>query len=187
MKQEVFQKITESHEKWLNGEGGERADLTRADLTRANLTGANLTGANLTGANLTGADLGAANLATAILTVANLTRANLTGANLTGANLTGANLTGADLTGANLYGADLYSAKQVILQFTASRHQVVSIDDEVMIGCMINPLGWWIEHYQKVGNTKNYTPVQIEEYGLILRHIEAVLKIRKTNNNEKSL
>jgi len=103
------------HSKWLQGDGGSRANLTGANLTRANLTGANLTRANLTGANLTranltGANLTEANLARANLTGANLARANLTEANLAGANLTGANLAGANLTEANLAGADLTKA-----------------------------------------------------------------------------
>lgn len=90
-----------------------------------------------------------------------------------------ADLTGVDLTGADLTGANLSKAKQVILQFIASRHQVVSIDDDVKIGCKRNSLAWWLENYKQVGESEKYTPDQIEEYGLILRHIEAVLKIRK--------
>jgi hypothetical protein len=110
---------------------------------------------------------------------ANLTGANLTGANLTGANLTGANLYMANLSEANLTGANLSAAKQVILQFTASRHQVISIDDDVKIGCKRHSLSWWLENYAQVGLFEHYTAAQTVEYGLILRHIEAVLKIRK--------
>jgi len=60
-------KILREHKKWLQGNGGSRADLR----------GANLRGADLRGANLRGADL----------SDANLSRANLRGANLRGANL----------------------------------------------------------------------------------------------------
>ena len=54
---EDLKKALEEHDKWLNGLGGTRANLTGANLTRANLTDADLTGADLTGANLTRANL----------------------------------------------------------------------------------------------------------------------------------
>ena len=84
---ENLQQILENHKKWLNCDGGERANLSGADLICANLSGADLSGANLSGADLIGA---------------NLRRANLSGADLSGANLRRANLSGADLSGANL-------------------------------------------------------------------------------------
>jgi len=89
-----------NHELWLNGEGGERADLR----------GANLRGAKLYRANLRGAKLYRANLYEAKLYRANLYEADLRGANLEGANLYEANLRGANLEGANLEGAKLYRA-----------------------------------------------------------------------------
>ena len=92
--------ILEDHKKYLDNDGGERAnlwgaDLRKADLREADLRGANLRGANLWGANLRGADLRGA---------------NLWGANLWGADLRGADLRGANLWGANLWGADLREA-----------------------------------------------------------------------------
>jgi len=113
-------KILNAHKKWVQGEGGGRANLREADLREANLWGANLWGANLGGtnlgganlwgANLWGADLGEANLGEADLREANLWGANLRGANLWGANLRGANLWGANLRGANLGGTNLREA-----------------------------------------------------------------------------
>ena len=49
-----LEKILEEHKKWLNGDGGIRADLTEADLSGADLTRADLTEADLRGANLRG-------------------------------------------------------------------------------------------------------------------------------------
>ena len=62
MTQEELNVILENHKKWLERNGGERAnlkgaDLRDADLRDANLYGALLCGANLYGANLRGADL----------------------------------------------------------------------------------------------------------------------------------
>jgi hypothetical protein len=99
--------VLAEHKKWIDGEGGSRANLYGANLKGANLQGANLQGANLQGAYLDGAYLYGANLYGANLEGANLYGANLKGANLQGANLKGANLKGANLKGANLQGAYL--------------------------------------------------------------------------------
>ena len=110
-----LEKILEEHKKWLNGDAGIRADLSRADLIGADLRGADLRGADLIGADLTEADLRGANLTEADLIGADLrgadlTEADLIGADLTEADLRGANLTEADLRGADLRGADLSRA-----------------------------------------------------------------------------
>ena len=115
MTQEEFNAILENHKKWLEGNGGERAnlkgvDLRDADLRGANLCGANLCGANLCGANLRDANLCGANLCGAYLRGAYLYGAYLYGANLRGADLRDANLRDANLCGANLCGADLRDA-----------------------------------------------------------------------------
>jgi len=77
-----LQEILREHAKWLDNDGGSRADLSGADLRDANLSDADLSGANLSGANLRGA-------------------------NLSGANLRGADLSDTDLSGADLRGVDL--------------------------------------------------------------------------------
>ena len=83
-----IKKILSEHSKWINGDGGERANLRRADLSGANLRWADLSEADLRGADLRWADL-------------------------SGANLRGADLSEADLRGADLRWADLSGAKNV--------------------------------------------------------------------------
>jgi hypothetical protein len=95
-------KILSDHKLWLEGNGGQRANLRDAYLFGAYLFGANLGGANLRGVDLRGADLGGTDLRDA-----DLRDANLRDANLGGANLSGADLGGADLRDANLFGANL--------------------------------------------------------------------------------
>ncbi len=102
--------ILEDHKKYLDNDGGERANLWGADLRKADLREADLRGANLRGANLRGADLRKADLREADLQEANLWGANLREADLQEANLWGADLRGADLRGANLWGANLWGA-----------------------------------------------------------------------------
>jgi uncharacterized protein YjbI with pentapeptide repeats len=107
--------ILDNHKKWLNLDGGSRAnlrgaDLSCADLSYANLSYANLSDANLRGAKLRGADLSGADLSYANLSDADLRRANLRGANLSDANLRDANLRDANLSGADLSYADLRDA-----------------------------------------------------------------------------
>ena len=75
MEKEKLDKILENHKLWLNGEGGECANLRGADLRYANLY------------NI---DLRCANLNSADLRCANLRGTNLRGTNLSGANLSGA-------------------------------------------------------------------------------------------------
>lgn len=99
-----FEKILEEHKKWLSGDGGIRANLSRADLSEAGLRGADLTEADLTEADLRGADLRGADLSGAYLSGAYLRGADLTRADLRGADLSGADLSGAYLRGANLRG-----------------------------------------------------------------------------------
>lgn len=132
-----LQDIIESHKKWLNGYGGERANLYGADLSdtdlrnvnlhhalliHADLCNANLSGIDLCGVDLSDANLCNADLSCAIINAANLSYADLSGANLcytnlcntdlhnaniSDANLCGANLSGANLSRANLRGTDL--------------------------------------------------------------------------------
>lgn len=75
-----IKKILSEHLKWINGDGGEQADLRGADLSRADLRGANLSRADLSGADLRGADLSEADLRGADLRGAYLSEANLRGA-----------------------------------------------------------------------------------------------------------
>lgn len=132
-----LQDIIESHKKWLNGYGGERANLCGADLSdtdlrnvnlhhalliHADLCNANLSGIDLCGVDLSDARLCNADLSCAIINAANLSYADLSGANLcytnlcntdlhnaniSDANLCGTNLSGANLSRANLRGTDL--------------------------------------------------------------------------------
>jgi len=100
------------------------------------------------------------------------------------ANLSDADLSDANLSGANLSRANLIDAKNVILQFIASRHQVNVIDNMVRIGCQNHDLQWWLENYQAVGKNKSYTETQIAEYGMILDHIKRVLELRMQAKSE---
>jgi len=70
MEPSKLKEILDQHQLWLDGKGGQRA----------NLEDANLTGANLRDANLRGANLECANLKDANINGASLKRANLSGA-----------------------------------------------------------------------------------------------------------
>lgn len=97
MTKNELNKILENHKLWLNGEGGECANLRGADLNSADLNSADLRCANLRGASLSGANLNSANLSGASLYNANLRGANLYNANLYSSNLNNANLNNANL------------------------------------------------------------------------------------------
>lgn len=74
--------ILENHKLWLNGEGGECANLRGADLRYANLYNIDLRCADLNSADLNSANLRCANLSGASLYNANLYSSNLNNANL---------------------------------------------------------------------------------------------------------
>jgi len=112
---EHVSKVLEEHKKWVQNDGGERAelrgqDLHMADLGKADLQGADLRGAALQDADLCKADLRQAILRRAILRWAILRWADLRWADLRGADLRWADLRGADLRRSDLRGADLHDA-----------------------------------------------------------------------------
>lgn len=127
MTQNELDKILKNHKKWLNADGGSRA--------------------NLGGTNLRGADLRDANL-----WVANLRAAELRGANLRDANLRDANLRGADLWGANIdYSCwplwcgslDVIVDRRIFCQLAYHLCRVIVDDDEckeaqLMLGKLAN-------------------------------------------------
>ena len=110
-----------------------------------------------------------------VLHGADLRKANLRKANLHGADLRKANLCGADLRKANLCGANLPD-NNVCLH--GSRHEIIAIDNDVQIGCHRKPLAEWLEEYKAIGQAENYTPAEIVEYGLHLRHIQALIDLK---------
>ena len=67
MTRKELRDVIKSHERWLNGGDGKRANLSDADLSCADLSCANLSGANLSDANLSGANLRYADLSCADL------------------------------------------------------------------------------------------------------------------------
>ena len=155
------------------------ADLQGADLRWAYLQGADLRWADLRGADLRGADLQGANLQGANLRGADLRDADVRGADLRDANLRGADLRDANLRDADLRRVDLAQCKQYVAVIRGSRHSIVGIDDDIRIGCERMTLAEWLERFEAVGREAGYTEPQIAEYGIYLKAIRDVLKVRK--------
>ena len=171
MDQEKLNEIIENHVKWLQDEGGKRANLAGAglewvnlrvaDLRLAGLEGVNLRVADLEGVNLRRADLEGTDLYGANLEGADLERANLEGADLRvadleGANLHGANLKGADLEGVNLCMADLEGAElpigvyQIVGPGSCNRCTTYDvINDQIACGCWNDGEGNHLDSFNK--------------------------------------
>jgi hypothetical protein len=144
---EDLKRILDNHNKWLKGEGGERADLRSADLSSANLSYANLSSADLRYADLRYANLSSANLSYADLRSADLSSANLSYADLSYANLSSANLSYANLSSADLRSANLRSAnldkRYVQIGCIGSRKDITIYcfeDDKIWCGCFTGTL-----------------------------------------------
>jgi len=94
--------------------------------------------------------------------------ANLRGANLRGANLRCADLRGADLRGADLRGADLIDTnlRGAVIIIYGSRHvlQYNKEINELRIGCHVYSLDEWLDSYQQIGLSEDYTEEQTAEY-----------------------
>ena len=108
MTAEKLAEILENHKKWLNGEGGERADLRYS-----NLSGSDLSYSNLSYSNLSGSDLSYSNLSYSDLSGSDLSYSNLIGSNLIGSNLIGSNLSGSDLSYSNLSYSNLIGSNLI--------------------------------------------------------------------------
>lgn len=78
--QKELKKILSDHEKWLENDGGERADLSESDLR----------GISLSGINLSGSDLSESDLSWSNLSRSRLSRCNLSGSCLSESDLRGA-------------------------------------------------------------------------------------------------
>jgi len=115
--------ILDSHVEWLNGSGGQRADLY--------------------GANLSNTDLHNTDLHNTDVRYADLTGANLRGVDLSGANLYGANLHGAVLTGADL--RDVIGNGREVKSLRVEPWHVVYTKDIVAIGCQQHSKSDWLE------------------------------------------
>jgi len=168
MEAEKLKTVLENHKKWLNDEGGGKADLSWA-----NLSGADLSWADLSGADLSGADLLDANLSGADLSGADLLDADLSGADLRGADLRGADLLDADLRGADLSGADL-SKRYIIISCIGSRKDSTTYcfdEDKIWCGCYIGTLAKFEE---RVKETHKDNPQYLKEYLGAIAYIKSL-------------
>lgn len=144
----------------------------------ASIAEAVASGADLSGANLCEADLRGANLREANLREANLSRANLREADLSRANLREAILREADLSGVRWNSAILTNAEGAPWHFGLGRHVAIVHEGQISIGCMTEPLEWWLAHYEAVGKTQGYSAAEIAEYGAWIQFVADRLKLR---------
>ena len=147
---------------------GER-NFQGVDLRLTNLRGANLGGASLIGACFIGADLRGVNFIEA-----DLRGVNFRGTDLRVADLRRANLSGADLAGANLYEANLF-----YIHFKLEKHDGIAIYGQVQIDCEIHSTEWWLKNYVTLGKSNDYSDIQIEAYGKMIRFCADYFAIQK--------
>ena len=164
MEKEKLEEIVANHGRWLQGEGGKRADLLGANLDGANLRGVNLEEANLHGASLRGAILRHAILRHANLCHTDLCHTDLRGAILWHANLYHANLCHTDLGKADLHGANLPQGVYQIMG-PGSCNRCTTYDatnDQIICGCWDDDAGNHLDSFarriEEIYGTKGETP-----------------------------
>ena len=133
--------LLNNHRLFLDGAGGERADLTFADLEGVDLSSVDLSKAILHRTNLKSAILRDVNFVAASLIDVILEGADLTGANLEKADLTNAVLTGAVFTGANMKDAILEGAdaEEVVWPESEANTATSTFDSEAL---ELKLIGW---------------------------------------------
>ena len=196
MEQEKLNEIVANHVKWLQGDGGKRANLAAADLYGADLEGINLRRANLRSANLRRASLRRACLCEADLEGADLEKANLCGADLFGADLERTDLEGANLEGADLRGASLCRASLEGANLPTDMYQVVgagscnrcttydATNNQVICGCWSdgagNKLNSFARRIEEIYGTKGKTPTPkyYTEYMSVINFFRAMKELK---------
>ena len=181
MEKEKLDEIIENHVKWLQDEGGKRANLAGADLYGADLRGAKLDRTNLRWANLRRTGLEGVNLC-----MADLEGADLYGANLVGADLERANLRRADLCMADLEGAELpIGVYQIVGPGSCNRCTTYDvINNQIVCGCWNdgkgNHLDSFIKRIEEVYGPKGENPDSIHyaEYMSAVAFFKAIKELK---------
>lgn len=179
MEQEKLNEIIASHGRWLQDEGGKRADLRGAYLRKADLRKADLYEADLRGTNLRGADLRGA---------------DLRGADLRGAYLRGADLHEADLRGADLEGATLpIGVYQVVGAGSCNRCTTYdSINDRIVCGCWDDSAGNHLDSFarriEEIYGTNGEIPNQTyyAEYMAGISFFKAMKELKENHDRQRN-
>lgn len=214
MEKEKLEEIVANHGRWLQGDGGKRANLSGANLYRTNLYETNLRGANMYNANLRKTDLHGANLHSADLYGADLYGANLRGANLRHvdlysanlrkADLYGASLCKADLRGTNLEGANLVRADLWGADLPTGMYQIVgpgscnrcttydTINDQIVCGCWDdgkgNHLDSFIDRVESIYGPNGEKPdsVHYTEYMAAIDFFRAMKQLKENQDRQRN-
>ena len=186
IKGKSLEDILVAHTNWLNGKGGERADLSYTNLRFVNLSGVDLRYADLEGAKLEGAKLKGAKLEGAKLEYSDLEGSDLEGSDLKFVNLGGtdfsfSNLRNADLEGAGFYLTNLYKAKGdfVGIENVGSRNDTTHYfykDNRVICGCFDGTIEQFEE---KVKNTYKSDDKEYKQYMIAIRTLKELAELEK--------
>jgi uncharacterized protein YjbI with pentapeptide repeats len=107
------QKTIDSHQLWIKGRGGKRAEIHNMDLHTINFTGADLSGAICQSCYFSGADLRSMRFIMADLSDCDFSTADLSGAQMRGAILQRVNLQRANLSHVDLSAADVLNTQGI--------------------------------------------------------------------------
>lgn len=149
MGQVELNEIIANHGRWLQGEGGKRANLIGANPIFVDLEGVDLHEANMRYASLYGADLNRAYLEGVDLEGADLRNADMEESVLYNADLCKANMRNVVLRGANLEGAKLpLGMYQVVGAGSCNRYTTYdAVNNQVICGCWNDKKGNYLDSF----------------------------------------
>jgi hypothetical protein len=100
---------------------------------------------------------------------------NFRGGNFHGGNFHGGNFHGGDFYGGDFRGGDFWGGTYEVsmLQIQGTQHFCYAYPQEdgsicLGIGCERHSIEWWIENYASIGQEKNYTAEQVDEYKMYI-------------------
>lgn len=148
----------------------ENSEILGCTFSGSNMVESSFKFVDMHGCDLSGVDFTSADFEDSVLCCANLSDSNLTKASLARVKLLESRLNGVNLSEVGISQCYIHNIEgKKIFTFQIGKHCGHYIDGFVRIGCITNPLDWWLENYRKTGSDNLYSEVEIEDHGALLR------------------
>jgi hypothetical protein len=79
-----------------------------------------------------------------------------------------------------------FRAPVLVMRIQGSRDSIIVFGELIKIGCQKHNLSHWLARYEEIGSSNGYSPELIAEYGAHLRHIAALIDLKKAYGAAKA-